>query len=154
MIAIANHKKGRLSLIADLILGKFNSYADIYNPNRFTPISSCLRFVMENTAVLFDYIKGYVAYFFSYQKEKIRIGEGKIIKLNGKRMAAYRDENGKLHLVSAICTHMSCIVKWNDAERSWDCPCHGSRFTIDGDIIEGPALMPLEQFNVNSEDKD
>ena len=58
-------------------------------------------------------------------------------------MGAYRDEAGKLHLVNLTCTHMGCELNWNPAERSWDCPCHGSRFSVDGEILHGPAVQPL-----------
>ena len=62
----------------------------------------------------------------------------------GKKAAVPRDERGDLHAVSPVCTHMGCLVGWNNAERTWDCPCHGSRFAIDGTVIEGPAVHPLE----------
>ena len=70
-------------------------------------------------------------------------GEGKIIEHHGKKVAASRDQSGAIVMRSAICTHMGCLVKWNDAERTWDCPCHGSRFTPKGDVISGPAEAPL-----------
>ncbi|WP_407702587.1 Rieske 2Fe-2S domain-containing protein [Trichococcus shcherbakoviae] len=63
--------------------------------------------------------------------------------MDGKKTGAYRDENGQLHLVSTTCSHLGCTVRWNDAERSWDCPCHGSRFNYDGDVLDGPAVHPL-----------
>jgi Rieske Fe-S protein len=61
----------------------------------------------------------------------------------GRRFAAYRDEEGGYHVVSPKCTHMGCTVGWNDAERTWDCPCHGSRYDVDGNVIQGPAKDPL-----------
>jgi len=73
----------------------------------------------------------------------IKAGEGKIINVNGQRLGAYRDQQGTLHVVDTTCTHMGCELYWNSAEKSWDCPCHGSRFTYEGDIIEGPAVTPL-----------
>ena len=71
-------------------------------------------------------------------------GEGKLIERDGKTIAAFRDASGKVHAVSAVCTHLACLVKFNNAEQSWDCPCHGSRFDADGKVIVGPALKPLE----------
>lgn len=71
-------------------------------------------------------------------------GEGKVINLDGERVGAYRDENGKLHLVDITCTHLGCELSWNAAEKTWDCPCHGSRFSYDGTIIEGPAVHHLK----------
>jgi Rieske Fe-S protein len=76
--------------------------------------------------------------------DEIEVGEGKIIKLDGKKVAGYRDEDGKVTLLSPVCTHMSCIVRWNAADKTWDCPCHGSRFKPDGEVFAGPAETPLE----------
>lgn len=70
-------------------------------------------------------------------------GSGAVMRRNGKRCAVYRDPEGELHAVSAVCTHLGCVVAFNDAETSWDCPCHGSRFDIDGAVLEGPAVTPL-----------
>jgi Rieske Fe-S protein len=66
-----------------------------------------------------------------------------VIERHGERVAAYRDPGGVVTMRSAICTHMGCVVAWNSAERTWDCPCHGSRFKTDGDVISGPAESPL-----------
>ncbi|HXU26935.1 MAG TPA: Rieske 2Fe-2S domain-containing protein, partial [Bacteroidia bacterium] len=73
--------------------------------------------------------------------------EGKIVKLDGKKMGAYRNQDGKLFLVSAECTHLKCMVKWNNDEKSWDCPCHGSRFTYSGKVINGPANTDLLSYS-------
>jgi Rieske Fe-S protein len=73
----------------------------------------------------------------------VKRNEGKIIERHGAKTAVYRDEAGAVTLRSAICTHMGCVVGWNAAERTWDCPCHGSRFTPSGAVISGPAESPL-----------
>ncbi len=73
----------------------------------------------------------------------VRRGSGKVLELNGQEVAVSRDERGKVTQKSATCTHMGCLVDWNDAERTWDCPCHGSRFKPDGAVIAGPAESPL-----------
>ena len=75
-------------------------------------------------------------------------GEGRIVRDRLGQAAVHRDESGALHAVSARCTHMGCIVEWNTAEKRWDCPCHGSRFAIDGRVLEGPAVDPLEPRQV------
>ena len=75
----------------------------------------------------------------------VRRGEGKLIERNGAKVAAYRDRSGAVTLRSAICTHMGCAVGWNAAEHTWDCPCHGSRFKPNGDVIAGPAEAPLSK---------
>ncbi|WP_211249878.1 Rieske 2Fe-2S domain-containing protein [Carnobacterium funditum] len=66
------------------------------------------------------------------------------MNLKGKKIRAYRDENDNIHLVNNSCTHLGCSLKWNDGERTWDCPCHGSRFSYRGEVLEGPAVNPLE----------
>jgi Rieske Fe-S protein len=69
--------------------------------------------------------------------------QGKILELDGHKVAAFRDEHGKVSLRSPVCTHLGCIVRWNDAEKTWDCPCHGSRFAATGEVLSGPAEEPL-----------
>ena len=73
-------------------------------------------------------------------------GEGKLLTINDEKVAAYRDEEGTVNAVSAVCTHLACIVSWNNAEKSWDCACHGSRFSCDGKVIKGPAVKDLEKI--------
>jgi Rieske Fe-S protein len=75
--------------------------------------------------------------------EEIGPGEGRIVGAGLGQRAVYRDDDGALHELSARCTHLGCIVNWNTAERTWDCPCHGSRFAANGEVIEGPAVRPL-----------
>ena len=70
-------------------------------------------------------------------------GTGVVLDLTEGKAAVYRDDDGEAHVVSATCTHMGCLVEWNEAERSWDCPCHGSRFDTDGTVLAGPATHPL-----------
>lgn len=74
-------------------------------------------------------------------------GHGTIPSLDGDKVAAYRDDDGKLHCVSTTCTHLGCHVAFNTAERTWDCPCHGSRFDIDGRVLQGPAVADLARKN-------
>jgi Rieske Fe-S protein len=74
-------------------------------------------------------------------------GESSVRREGERTIARYRDRNGDLHAVDARCTHLGCLVRWNDEDVSWDCPCHGSRFTISGDVLEGPAHTPLERIS-------
>jgi len=78
--------------------------------------------------------------------EDIALGEGGVIKKDGKKVAIYKDKNGKMKMTSAKCTHMGCTVHWNKKEDSWACPCHGSRFDKDGKVTRGPAKKDLEQI--------
>lgn len=130
------------SIIADDIVGRSNPWRDVYKPGRFTPAKSARQFARQNI----DVAKEYANRFFGSAAgdlDSIEPGQGKVIKAGGRKVAAYRDEQGKLTVVSATCTHLQCEVHWNEAEKSWDCPCHGSRFRYDGEVIEGPAIAPL-----------
>jgi Rieske Fe-S protein len=81
--------------------------------------------------------------------EDLRAGEGDIVRLRGEKVAGYRDDDGTLQAVSSTCTHLGCQVNFNAAERSWDCPCHGSRFAPDGGVLQGPAVHRLERKPVD-----
>lgn len=141
-------------VISDLILKNENEYADIYKPLRFNPIKSAPKFIKENTNVLSEYIKDYLLKRDRSPFSEVGPGEGKILQHEGKKLAVFRDEKDNLQVCSAICTHLGCVVHWNKAEASWDCPCHGSRFDTKGEVLEGPAYKALERFEVKEELKD
>lgn len=82
--------------------------------------------------------------------DELAAGEGRIMKVDGHKVAAYRDAAGNLTLLSPVCTHLKCIVHWNRADRTWDCPCHGSRFHPTGEVVSGPAEDPLEKVTRGS----
>ncbi|MCC9135751.1 FAD-dependent oxidoreductase [Pontibacter silvestris] len=130
-------------IISDIIAGKENEWAKLYDPTRFTPIASAPKFAKENIDVAFHLVKDFLFYGETDQLKEIRAGEGKTIEIDDEKLAAYRDEEGQLHVVSSICPHMGCVVHFNNAEKSWDCPCHGSRFSIEGEVLEGPAYHNL-----------
>lgn len=130
-------------VIRDLIIKGTSPWQDAYNPQRFTPVASSATFIQENLDVAKNLIKGKLKT--GEVNPDISPGEGKIIDLDGERVGAYRDENGKLYLVDITCTHLGCELSWNSAEKTWDCPCHGSRFSYDGTIIEGPAVHQLKR---------
>ncbi|MEV6488878.1 Rieske 2Fe-2S domain-containing protein [Actinoplanes sp. NPDC051633] len=77
-------------------------------------------------------------------------GTGAVVRVGGHQCAVYRDDTGDVHAVSARCTHLGCIVNFNQAETAWECPCHGSRFGVDGSVIQGPANRPLEPRDVST----
>jgi nitrite reductase/ring-hydroxylating ferredoxin subunit len=133
-------------ILGDIVHGKTNPWASVYNSNRFTPIASFTHFMKENLNVFLHYLLGYMGSIFNRGLNKIKRGQGKVMNIKSKKVAVYRNQDGKLTAVSAVCPHMKCIVAWNGAEKSWDCPCHGSRFTVDGSIIEGPAFDPLHKI--------
>jgi nitrite reductase/ring-hydroxylating ferredoxin subunit len=139
--------KGTLSgmLLSDLILGIDNPWAQIYDSTRATPFmtSESLKQGLDvGRHWLGDRLKGLQG------GSDVEPGEGKIVMIQGKQLAVYRDDE-KTHAVSAVCTHLGCIVNWNNAEKSWDCPCHGARYDCNGQVIHGPAVKNLEQSEIS-----
>jgi len=130
------------SILSDLIVKGDSPWKDVYNPSRQTIVASTKNFVVENLNVAKELIGGKILP--APSDADIKPGEGKVIEINGKKAGAYRDEQGTLHVVDTTCTHMGCELSWNSAEKTWDCPCHGSRFTYEGDIVEGPTVSPLK----------
>ncbi|NWN80668.1 Gamma-glutamylputrescine oxidoreductase [Bacillus paralicheniformis] len=130
-------------LITDHITNESNPYQEVFSPSRFHPDPSIKKAISYNTDVARHFVEGKLEQPLRTPDELVS-GEGAVVRVGGKRAGAYRDENGQLHMVDTTCTHMGCEVEWNDGEKTWDCPCHGSRFSIDGEVIEGPAVMPLK----------
>jgi glycine/D-amino acid oxidase-like deaminating enzyme/nitrite reductase/ring-hydroxylating ferredoxin subunit len=129
-------------VLADQILGLDNPYSEIYRPSRFTPFKSAPNFFKENIDVVYQFVKDYLTSD-TRSYNDVKVGEGRVVEDGGHKLAVYRNEHEGLEVCSAVCTHMGCIVHWNRAERSWDCPCHGSRFSTAGAVLEGPALKGL-----------
>jgi glycine/D-amino acid oxidase-like deaminating enzyme/nitrite reductase/ring-hydroxylating ferredoxin subunit len=130
-------------MIADLVEGRDNPWFKLFDATRVKPIAGGKEFVKENAQVAGHLIGGYAS---NKPKsyDEIGPGEAAILKIDGENVAAFRDENGNLHAVSAACSHMGCLLGWNSTDRTWDCPCHGSRFSLQGDVIAGPAVTALE----------
>jgi glycine/D-amino acid oxidase-like deaminating enzyme/nitrite reductase/ring-hydroxylating ferredoxin subunit len=138
--------KGTLAamLITDLIVGRKNPWAKLYDAKRLTPTASRRAFLRENGQVALHFVAGRIRHREGREAiDELGPGEGRIVRVGVTQTAAYRDEDGTLHTLSPACTHLGCVVEWNRAERTWDCPCHGSRFSATGDVIEGPAVKPL-----------
>ena len=129
-------------ILTDLIIKGDSPWKDVYNPSRQTITASAKNFVVENLNVAKELIGGKISP--TPSNVDLKPGEGKVIELHGQKAGAYRDEQGTLHIVDATCTHMGCELSWNSAEKTWDCPCHASRFTYEGDIVEGPTVTPLK----------
>jgi Rieske Fe-S protein len=129
-------------LISDLILERPNQWEKLYDPSRKS-LKSTGEYLKENLNVARQYAD-YVTPGEVRSEDEIRPGHGAIVRHGLKKLAVYRDESGALHRASAVCPHLGCIVHWNSLEGTWDCPCHGSRFGIDGKVLNGPALGGLE----------
>lgn len=132
-------------LIKDQIERKDNPYTELYDPSRFKLGTSLKNFIVQNANVAKELVAGKVEIVHKKTHE-LEPDEGSVVFHDGKRVGAYKDPEGKLHLVDRTCTHMGCECEWNDGERTWDCPCHGSRFSYDGEVIEGPATTPLTKL--------
>jgi glycine/D-amino acid oxidase-like deaminating enzyme/nitrite reductase/ring-hydroxylating ferredoxin subunit len=133
-------------LVADLILERRNPWARLFDPGRTAIRHGLWDYITENADYPYYMMRDRFAGAEGRSARAIRRGHGRIIEHNGTKVAAYRDANGDLVALSATCTHMGCVVGWNEAERTWDCPCHGSRFTPHGDVIAGPAEAPLARL--------
>jgi glycine/D-amino acid oxidase-like deaminating enzyme/nitrite reductase/ring-hydroxylating ferredoxin subunit len=129
-------------MIRDAIDGRKNPWRELFDPGR-KQIRAAWNYLTENLQYPYYLIKDRLAKSEAKSLRSVKRGQGKLLRLKGKRVAAYRDANGRVAESSAICPHMGCIVHWNDVERSWDCPCHGSRFDGTGKLIAGPAESPL-----------
>lgn len=135
-------------ILADLIAEQPNYFADLFSPTRSKLKTEDIKqFIIKNATVGKDLIVSRV------QKTDLSLtdlqpDQGGLVAVDGEKLGGYRDEDGQLYLVKTACTHMGCGLSWNNAERSWDCPCHGSRFSYKGEILEGPAIRPLEKITL------
>jgi glycine/D-amino acid oxidase-like deaminating enzyme/nitrite reductase/ring-hydroxylating ferredoxin subunit len=131
-------------IIADGIAGRDNPYAERFDPNRLTVKSAPeVAKLQAHVGVHFFGDRARPADVSS--SEDVPAGEARVVRSGAGKVGVYRDEEGSLHAVSLRCTHLGCLTRWNDADRSWDCPCHGSRFDPDGNVLAGPAAKPLEK---------
>jgi len=136
-------------LLTDMMTGKENPWEKVYNPSRMNIIKKAIAWMKEFSVGFLDYLATKPTDTDASKIQELKQDEGTIIKLEGTHYGAYRDKNNQLHLVDAKCTHMGCIVKWNNDEKSWDCPCHGSRFSYNGTVLNGPANEPLDYHKDN-----
>lgn len=136
-------------MACDWVLGKQNPWQNLFSIERKSITGDAWEYVKENAGVPYHLLKSYLTTLAGGTLDDIQKGQGQVLKIDGHRCAVHRDKFGELTACSAICTHMGCVVQWNSAEETWDCPCHGSRFGTDGHVIAGPAETPLEKRQVN-----
>ncbi|MCO7175332.1 FAD-dependent oxidoreductase [Sporolactobacillus kofuensis] len=162
-IAAGFHKWGMTTgtlaatLLTDLVRKRTNPYIDLFSPSRIEAAPMLASFLVENMKTAGNLIKGKLEKVEPLD-EPLTNDQGRIASLHGKRVGAYRDDQGKLTVVDATCPHMGCEVNWNQGEHTWDCPCHGSRFQATGEVIDGTAKDPLsvifsESDHLNQERK-
>ena len=128
-------------ILTDTILEKENRYSDLFHPSRLKGFGNMVK---DNLDVAKHLIQGKLEFVVKTPND-LAHDEGEIVTLHGKRVGCYRDHDGDFHLVDSTCTHMGCEVNWNSGERTWDCPCHGSRYSIEGEVLEGPSVEPLRK---------
>jgi glycine/D-amino acid oxidase-like deaminating enzyme/nitrite reductase/ring-hydroxylating ferredoxin subunit len=132
-------------LLADYVLNRDNPYKEVYSPSRFDANPDLLAALTTNADVALHHITSKVK-FVSKGPGDLRNGEGSVVKHKGKKAGAYKDEIGNLYIVDTTCTHCGCECQWNEAEKSWDCACHGSRYSYEGDVIDGPGVHGLSKL--------
>lgn len=136
-------------IIRDLMIGKPNPYEELFSPSRFNANPSIKKMIKENMNVAAHLISGKLDRPDKEIKD-VQNGEGSVISIKGKRAGAYKTEEGELFVVDTTCTHMGCELNWNGGDRTWDCPCHGSRFSYEGEVVEGPAEKSLKRIDPDS----
>jgi Rieske Fe-S protein len=134
-------------LLSDMILEKENPYQKLFSPTRhFKADPTIKKLFTINADVAGHLLKGKLEYV-GKDADDLHNDEGAVVMVNGKRAGAYKDTDGVLHIVDTTCTHLGCECEWNHGERTWDCPCHGSRYSIDGEVLEGPTHKPLKKID-------
>lgn len=137
-------------VLRDMVGGWGSPWSEVYDPSRApTGVSAVTEFFKENFTVAANMVE-HVTGGEVKDESEISPGQGAVMRQDGKKVAAFRDDEGTLHLRSAVCTHAGCIVHFNTLERCWDCPCHGSQFGVDGAVLSGPATKPLEEVDATA----
>jgi Rieske Fe-S protein len=133
-------------ILCTLITGEETPYADLFDPLRIKMVAGFASFVKENA----DVVSKFFGKLLSHERLKELVGlahgEATVAEWEGEKVALYKDDNGHVYALDSACTHAKCIVTWNSAEKTWDCPCHGSRFAPNGDVLTGPARSGLHQI--------
>jgi glycine/D-amino acid oxidase-like deaminating enzyme/nitrite reductase/ring-hydroxylating ferredoxin subunit len=136
-------------MISNEILGLESPYSSLYKPSRIKPIAGFTEFVKENADVAWRFVADRFAAEDITSLNEIEKDSGCLVDYEGKQIAVYKNEEGKVHALNPTCTHAGCIVKWNQTEKSWDCPCHGGRYDVNGKVITGPPTKDLQKLDIS-----
>jgi Rieske Fe-S protein len=133
-------------MACDAVLKKENPWQDLLSVDRKSVLRGAWDYVKQNLDFPFYLVADRLRSSEVMNPEELAAGEGTVLRMEGRRVACSRTVDGELHCVSAVCTHLGCLVRWNAAEQTWDCPCHGSRFHPSGEVLAGPAESSLESL--------
>ncbi|MET7280560.1 FAD-dependent oxidoreductase [Kribbella sp. NPDC005582] len=148
-VATGMHKWGlsngtvAAGILRDLVLGRDNSWATLYDAGRIGDAHAVASLVKDNLKVGKEFAAGHLRRLLGGGLDHVEVGEGGLFEIDGTTVGAYCDHDGKLHTVVPVCTHLGCPLRWNQGDATWDCNCHGSRFDPDGAVLDGPATKPL-----------
>ncbi|MEO6732041.1 MAG: FAD-dependent oxidoreductase [Ferruginibacter sp.] len=138
-------------ILSNILVNGESIYQKILDPNRIKPIAGFSNFVKEGADVVGKLVSGMFPAEKLKELDSLANDEGRVVKYEGHTMGIYKDMEGQLHAVDTVCPHVKCTVIWNAAEKSWDCPCHGSRFSIEGELLTVPAVSDLEKIELANE---
>lgn len=138
-------------ILADMVQGRTHPLAKFYDSTRLRPIRGAPTLVSGNVKSGVKLFRDWVLRAKDESLDGLAPGEGRIVRRNGRKLAVSRAPSGEITAVSAVCTHLGCVVGWNPTDRTWDCPCHGSRFETSGEVIAGPAATPLERVALDAD---
>jgi hypothetical protein len=135
-------------VLRNIVVDQEDGLIELFSPSRIKPIAGFKNFATHNLDVARSLVSRVFKSTEIDQFVSVAPGEGVVAKIEDEKMAVFKDDSGSLHTTNATCTHMGCAVTWNQAEKSWDCPCHGARYDVDGSVLNGPAVNDLESINV------
>ena len=138
--------------LSDMIVAGDSEYRELFNPNRIKPVAGFTNFVKESADVVGKLIGKLLPGDKLKELTDLHPGDARVVKYEGHRIAIYKDEQGKIYPLNSACTHIKCDVAWNSAEKTWDCPCHGSRFSYLGEVLTGPARKDLEIISLDNKE--
>jgi Rieske Fe-S protein len=141
-------------MLSDLVRGRDNEWRDLFSPARLKPLASARDVVRENLNVAWHLIADRLRREEADGQPPLAAGEGRLLDVDGRKAAVYRDEANKLHVLSAVCRHAGCVVRWNAAAKTWDCPCHGGRYLPDGRLLCGPPTRDLREVTPPEEPRE
>jgi glycine/D-amino acid oxidase-like deaminating enzyme/nitrite reductase/ring-hydroxylating ferredoxin subunit len=139
-------------IMTDGIVGRDNAWAEVFDVKRVGPPRGYVKLLRDNLKVGGRFVGDRLTLPGPSAVKRLEPGDGVVVRSGTKPVAVSRATDGTLRAVDAICTHLGCVVNWNDAETSWDCPCHGSRFADDGSVVTGPATRPLDPVDIPDKD--